>query len=336
MGRPAANHRASRRRPSPEKDRHSSARDVLWPAAAVLVLLALLAWSYRGVLLGLIQGWRRNEDYSAGQLVPFVAAFLVWRDRAALRQIPLVPCWWGGIVLLTAAVLVRTFGYLFMFWTVLDYSLVLTVAGLVLLVAGRPAFRRVVWILLFLFLMFPLPGNIHNLISGPLQGLATAGSVFLLETAGIHVGHQGNVVLLNDSTSVAVAEACSGLRMLTAFMIVAAFIAYMVQRPRWQKTVLLLSSIPVAVVCNILRISLTAVLMLYVSAAWAEKFFHDFAGLVMMPAAVFLLFGELWLLRRLTLEESKPPPREIVARSKSGRLTAKTLRNGAGPGFPEP
>jgi len=312
------------RRSLTAQGREPAGRDAWGLLLAVLVLVALTAWSYRGVLLGLFTEWRRNDDYSAGQLVPLVAVFLVWRDRTALRHCPLAPGWWGGIGLLVLALTVRTWGYLFMFWSALDYSLVLTMAGLVLLVAGWQVFRRVVWIVLFLFLMFPLPGSVHNLISGPLQRLATSGSVFLLEAVGIRVSHQGNVVLLNENMAVAVAEACSGLRMLTAFVIVAAFIAYMVQRPRWQKTILLLSSLPVAVLCNILRISLTALLMLYVSVDWAEKFFHDFAGLVMMPAAVSLLFGELWLLGRLVVGAPASPPRpQVITRSPSGPPTRK-------------
>ena len=98
-----------------------------------------------------------------------------------------------------------------------------------------------------------------------------------------------------------VLEACSGLRMLTAFIIVAAFIAYMVKQPRWQKAVVVLSSIPIAVVCNVLRIFITAILMAMVSSEIGEKFFHDFAGLVMMPAAVMLIFGELWLMNKLVV-----------------------------------
>jgi len=151
--------------------------------------------------------------------------------------------------------------------------------------------------------MVPFPGRVHNLISGPLQRFATTGSVFLLEAFGVRVSQQGNVVMLGENTTMAVAEACSGLRMLMAFVIVAAFIAYMVKRSRLQKAVLLLSSIPVAVMCNIVRLLVTGVLMLLVSTQAGEKFFHDFAGLAMMPVAVLLMFGELWLMDKLTLPE---------------------------------
>jgi exosortase/archaeosortase family protein len=117
----------------------------------------------------------------------------------------------------------------------------------------------------------------------------------------------------------AVAEACSGLRMLTAFVIVAAFIAYIIKRPRWQKAVILMSSIPVAVLCNILRLCVTAMLILLVNTEVAEKFFHDFAGLAMMPTAVLLLFGELWLMNKMIL-----PPTDIQQDSKRAKSVPRT------------
>ncbi len=157
---------------------------------------------------------------------------------------------------------------------------------------------------MFLFLMVPLPGKIHNLISGPLQTQATTGAVFLLELLGVIVTRQGNVIVLNNTIPLAVAEACSGLRMLTAFMIVAATLAYFVNRPAWQKTVLVISSIPVAIICNLIRLVVTAQLYLVTSSEIAEKFFHDFAGLVMMPLAILMLIGELILMDKLILPEN--------------------------------
>lgn len=303
---------------------------------AALGLMAVVAWSYKGVLWGLFRTWRSNDDYSAGQLVPLVAAFLLWRERSTLRECALAPCWWLGAALLVAALILRTCGYLFMFWSAMDYSLILTMAGLVLMVAGGQVFRRVWLILLFLFLMFPLPDTVHNLVSGPLQRVATMGSVFLLEASGTSVSRQGNMVLLGESIPVTVAEACSGLRMLTAFVIVAAFIAYMVKRPRWHKGILLLSSIPAAVVCNVVRIFLTAMIMLYVSEEIGERFFHDFAGLVMMPIAVSLLFGEIWLLDKL-VEPDEPgtPAKRVVVRAGSANRAGRTPSRTDGVGYAE-
>jgi exosortase len=302
---------------------------------AVLALTAAVAWSYRGVFVGLLRTWRRDDDYSAGQLVPLVAAFLIWRERGALRQCTLTPAWGAGVAVLAAALVLRACGYLLMFWSARDYALILTMAGLVLMVAGWQVLRRIWRILLFLFLMFPLPGTVHNLVSGPLQHVATTGSVFLLEAFGTSVGRQGNTVILAESIPVTVAEACSGLRMLTAFIIVAAFIAYMVKRPHWLKGILLLSSIPIAVVCNVARIFLTATIMLHINEEVGERFFHDFAGLVMMPIAVSLLFGEIWLLDRIVESDEPTARRQMVVRTGSAQRTAPRRRLTGAIGYPE-
>ena len=283
-----------------------------WLIPLVTLLVVATGWAYWSTAVDMFKEWQRDDDYSAGQLVPLVAIFFLWVDRKQLARLPLRPCWLGGLALLVLAQAARAYGVLFLFESAERYSLVLAVAALVLMVAGTAVFWRVKWILLFLFLMVPLPGRIHNMISGPLQGFASTGSVFVLEAFGVRVSQQGNVVTLDQRIPMGVAEACSGLRMLTAFIIVAVFVAYMVKRPRWQKVVLVISSIPVAVLCNILRIVATAVLFLHASSEVAEKFFHDFAGLVMMPAAVMLMFGQLWIMAMLTVPEDKPPQKAVV------------------------
>jgi len=306
--------------------RHQMHKGHLIFVSVILMLLTVTMWSYWLTVTDLYKEWQSNDDYSAGQLVPLVALFFVWRERKTLRSCLPKPCWWG-VGLLILAQIARTFGLLFMYESGERYSLVLTIAGLVLMVAGWQVFRSVSWILLFLFLMVPFPGRIHNMISGPLQRMATTGSVFLLEAFGVRVSQQGNVMMLNGNTPLAVAEACSGLRMLAAFVIVSAFIAYMIKRSRLQKAILLLSSIPAGVICNILRIVVTAVLMLLVSAEVAEKFFHDFAGLVMMPAAVLLMFGELWLMDKLTVPEPNPQKEKAIVQTKAATQARTKKKN---------
>ncbi|NLX04026.1 MAG: exosortase/archaeosortase family protein [Phycisphaerae bacterium] len=269
------------------------------------VLLIALMWSYWPALRPLIREWQVDQNYSVGLLVPFAALWLLWHDRRKFQAVTIRPAWVGGIALILVAQLARAYGLLFLFESAERYSLVLSLAGLVLLVAGRQAFWRARWILLFLFLMVPLPGKIHNLISGPLQSYATAGAVFLLELFGMSVARDGNIITLNGSTELAVAEACSGLRMLTAFVVVAAVLAYFVNRPPWQKAVLVVSSVPIAIACNIIRLVITAELYLLTSSEVAEKFFHDFAGLTMMPMAVLMLVGLLILLDRLVIEDQR-------------------------------
>ncbi len=296
-----------RRRAACRCDANANQVSVMGLVVAGALLLAVTAWSYWATIVDLFKEWQRNEDYSAGQLVPLVALVFLWVERKRLAECVLKPCWWGGITLLVLAQSGRAFGLLFMFESAERYSLVLAIWALVLLVAGRHVLQRVVWILLFLFLMVPFPGQIHNRISGPLREMATSGSVFLLEVFFSGIRREGHIIHVGDHT-LGVLEACSGLRMLTAFIVVAAFIAYMVKRPRWQKAVVVLLSIPIAVACNVIRIFVTALLIVLVGSEVGEKFFHDFAGLVMMPAAVMLIFSELWLLEKLV--EPEPDPKD--------------------------
>jgi len=309
------------RYPSDAKTLHGIAASPssFWLAVG-LVAFATFVWAYWRTIYSLAGDLNADENYSVGLLVPFVALYLAWRERDALRQCVWRPAWWGGIGLILAAQAARLYGILFLFESAERYALVLTVVGVVLLIAGWQVFRRLLWVLLFLFLMVPLPGRVHNMISGPLQTQAATGAVFLLEVFGASVHRTGNVLTVNGA-EVAVAEACSGLRMLTAFVVVAATLAYLVKRPRWQKAVLVISSVPVAIACNLSRLCVTAVLFAMGFGKLAETFFHDFAGLAMMPLAVLILAGELAVMKKLVVPDSpaappaalrKPPGRAAV------------------------
>lgn len=301
---------------NPKLSGHESGFSTQAVFLGILIVLSITIWSYWSTIFLLYKDWQGNDDYSAGQLVPLVAIFLVWHERKKLKVCDVKPCWIWGVVLVFISQAARFYGLLYMYESAERYSMVIAFAGLVLMITGFQVTKKVFWILLFLFLMIPLPGQIHNFISGPLQQAATSGSVFVLEAFGVNISRQGNVVTLNQNTTMAVEEACSGLRMLTAFIIVTAFIAYMIKRSRFQKAFLLISSIPIAVMCNIIRLCITAVLFMLVSTQAAEKFFHDFAGITMMPVAVLLIFGELWLLNILTLNEPKQQ-KNIITRTQN-------------------
>ncbi|MDT8301694.1 MAG: exosortase/archaeosortase family protein [Sedimentisphaerales bacterium] len=289
---------------------------------SAMTLLAIIVWSYQRVILSLYKEWQKNPDYSIGLLVPFIAIFLLWYERKTLKKCQLRPSWLWGVILLILAQAARIVSLLFFYQSGQRYSLVLTIAGLVLMVCGWQVFRRVIWILLILFLMVPTPTRVQNLINGPLQNFATTASVFFLEAFGVEITQKGNIVMLNETTPMGVTEACGGLRMLTAFIIVTASITYLMKCSRPRKVVLMLSSIPIALMCNIVRLCLTAALILLVSVEVGYKFFHDFAGLAMMPIAVLLLFAELWLMDKIVGHPPSPQHGQVSKHSKS------TTKNG--------
>lgn len=263
------------------------------------VVLVGLLWSYWPTLAELVEFWATNDDYSVGQLVPLVAAYLIWRERVHLAPERLRPSWAGlGLVLFSQAM--RFGGLYYDRASVERLSIVIAVAGLVLLIGGWLVTQRLKWVLVFLLLMVPLPGRVHDAIAMPLQDWATALGLFSLELFGFLVVREGNVLRLGEHATVMVAEACSGLRMLTAFVFTSAVLCFLVRRPAWQKLTILASSIPVAVLANGIRVFVTSVFIYYARDPSLEQKFHDFAGLLMMPLAVAILLGELAFLKALT------------------------------------
>ncbi len=299
----------------------------------LLILLAaflasLLAWSYWPTFKALSILWHDNDDNSVGLLVPIAALFLLWRERKLLKDYQLIPCWWAGIAVLLVAQFIRIFGLLTFRFSPQCYSMVLMIAGVVLMTAGKQVFKKVFWILLFLFLMVPLPGRVQTLASVPLQNLATKGTVFVLEAFSVEVVREGNIITLNGTIPMGVAEACNGLRMLTSFIIVTAFITYLAKCSRSRKAVLMLSSIPIALICNIIRLFLTAAAMMIISVEAGQKFFHDFAGLLMMPIAVLLLFAELWIMDKINEPQTgRKNEKKVLKSSKSIHKTKPVKSN---------
>ena len=113
-----------------------------------------------------------------------------------------------------------------------------------------------------------------------------------------------------------VAEACSGMRLLMAFLALGVAMAYLHYRPMWQRFILLASTIPIAVFCNIVRVTTTGFIYILGNPKYAQGIYHDFLGLAMLPLA-FGLYGFLaWFMSSLFVEETKAKPLDIVVRRK--------------------
>jgi exosortase len=162
--------------------------------------------------------------------------------------------------------------------------------------------------------MLPWPNRIQTAVSLPLQQWSTSSAVFCLKLLGYDILREGNVIHIGQST-VAVAEACNGLRMITAFFVISGLVALLVNRAWWEKLIVLISSIPIALICNTIRLTVTAIFFTIIEGQYWEKMFHDFGGYAMMPLALVTIVGELWLISKLTVP---PEQREeiIITRQK--------------------
>jgi exosortase len=284
----------------------------LWTGITI-ILTCLIAAYWRPVIVDLWETWWRSDEYSSGMLVPFIAVYILWLRRKSIMQCPIRPSMWG-IAAFAAAQGLRFLGPYLMLASAENLSLVLTITALVLLLFGWQLFYKLLPVLLFMLLMLPLPNRVQTAVTQPLQEWATISAVFSLETIGYEIVREGNIIDLNG-TKVGVAEACSGLRMITAFFVISGLVVLIVHRRWWEKLIILASSIPIALMCNTLRLTLTAMAFTKIEAAQWEKLFHDFGGLAMMPLAVAIVVFELWVLSNLTVELKKTDTQIVYKRS---------------------
>ena len=276
----------------------SSRKNTLAFLASGIILIAFF-WSYWS---GLVELWNlllRSDEYSAGLFVPFLGVYILWSRRHDLAQYRVGPSVWGLFAFIMAQV-VRLMGLFLMYSSAERLSIILSIAAIVLLLFGWQLFRKVSTILLFLCLMLPWPNMIQYLIGLRLQSWATWSAVFCLEIIGYEVIQEGNIIHIGDA-SVAVIEACNGLRMITAFFVITGLVVLLVKRAWWEKLIILVSSLPIALLCNTVRLAITAVLFTVLEGEYWEKLFHDFGGYAMMPLALAAVVGELWLLTKLTV-----------------------------------
>lgn len=274
-----------------------------------LVLLFLcsviVVWAYFPTYSNLARVWSRNAQYSHGYFIPLISLGILWHRRAMLATADFRPNVLGlGLLLVGGAMRLASARYYV--GTLDEYSLFPTLAGLALTLGGVKALRWSWPAIAFLWFMIPLHGRVSMLLSDKLQRIATITSAHLIETAGFPAQTEGNVILLSE-VDMGIIEACNGLAMMMTFFAISTAAAIFVDTVPWKKAALVLGAIPIAVVCNVLRIATTGIMHETVGRELADKVFHDLAGWLMMPMGLFFLWLELTFLDRLV----RPTPTSI-------------------------
>lgn len=285
-----------------EELRRFFSRPALLVSGVAVVVAFLVTYGYG--LLREMEGWTHDPDYNHGFIVPVFSAYLLWHRRSKLASVAGGGSWWA-LPFFAAWALVRLSAAYFSYQTLDEESMVLFLMGLALLIGGQKAF---VWAwpsIVFLLFMMPLPSWLSVQLSLPLQQFATRVTVFILQTLGVPSTALGNIIILSEGQRLEVAQACSGLRMLTLFFTICVGAAVVIHGSRWEKLVIVASAIPIAIVCNIARITLTALQREFLAAEWLDELAHAAAGWLMMPLAMVLLWGELALIWRVFPNEDK-------------------------------
>lgn len=271
-------------------------RQVVW-SVWVGIFSALLLVLYGPILKALVLDWWRDPNYGHGFLVPVFSGYVLWKERSRMARLPIRPSNFGLVVMLGAMglLLIGSLGAELFSSRV---SLIFLVGGIVIFLAGWRMLRAVSFPLSFLILMIPIPVLIYNQITFPLQLLASRFATFWLQLVNVPVLREGNLIILPNYT-LEVVEACSGIRSLMTLITLAVAYGYLMQDRRWLRWVLALLMIPIAIVSNAIRIMGAGLLTYHFGPEMAEGFFHEFSGWVIFVAALILMFGCHWLLRKI-------------------------------------
>src|SRR5262245_16338728 len=288
----------------------------LWRAVAIS---AALIFAYASVFRKLASDWWVDDNYSHGLLVPFAIGYILWSQRGRLTREAERPSTLWGIAAVVVALLALWAGIAGAELYIQRMSLVLMLAGIVVYFWGFGLLRLTLVPLGLLVLAIPIPAIVFNKIAFPLQLFASRCAVWAMSLFEIPVLRQGNVIELmplnsTETKKLEVVQACSGIRSLMTLMTLAAVFAYFTH-PRsdggsggrfswirsygfWRSLILVLSSVPIAIVTNALRVSGTGVLARYYGTRVADGFFHSFSGWVIYIVAFMLLFAVGWVLDR--------------------------------------
>jgi exosortase len=264
--------------------------------ALYTVLGCALAFGVFGpIVYHMILHWGASDDYSHGFLVAPLAIYFAWEKRLVLKRTPIKPSWLGVVPLFLGALALMV-GRLGVELMAMRVAFVLTIGGLHLLFLGREVTRVLAFPLLFLFMMVPLPQSLVNVVAFPLQLIAAGWAVDSLHALSVPVLLEGNIIHLADGTQLFVHEACSGLRSLMALGTLGVVFAYFFRKNWIERIVIVLSTIPIAILVNAFRVALTGFLAHRFGSGFAEGAIHETEGFFTFGLALALLMVEAWLL----------------------------------------
>ncbi len=270
------------------------------------ILLAVLGFVYLDGLVLMESWWSSREEYGHGYIIPFITLFLIWQKSDKLETIKFNGSWLGVAVTASGLFLYYA-GELSSLYTIIQYAFIVALMGIALSLMGREGFKIILVPLIILLFMVPLPNFVFNNLSSQLQLISSEIGVAFIRLFDISVFLEGNVIDLGVY-KLQVVEACSGLNYLFPLMTLAFISAYFFTGAFWKKSIIFLSSIPITILMNSLRIGAIGVTVEYWGPEMAEGVLHDFEGWAVFMSCIAILIGEMWILS--SIGKDKLPLRE--------------------------
>jgi exosortase len=291
----------------------------------ILIIGGLFYGVFRHEIEAIVQRWVKDPNWSHGFLIPLFSIYFIGQHKSELLNLKARPSYVGLFFLICGLLFYPLnkaspsgYGYL-------GSVCVIAVLGAIVLFLGGRELIKYTWLpLVFLVFAVPLPQRYYVRLTMPMRQWAASAATFLLNlVGGIEATASGVVIDVlykgqRVEPALNVAEACSGMRLLMAFVALGVAMAYLHYRPLWQRLVLLVSTVPIAMLCNIVRVTVTGFIYVLIHPKYTQGIYHNILGLAMLPLA-FGLYGVLaWFMSSLFIDETQAVARDIVFRKSDG------------------
>lgn len=255
----------------------------------IIGILSSLAVLYSAIVPSMVQWWYQDDNYSHGFIVPLIAGYFLYCRREELLNTTVEP-WWPGLLVLLAGLFQLLAGWLAWEYFTMRSSLITVIAGILLFLLGRRPFLILLLPVAYLLFMVPIPYIVYDAFAFPLKMFVTKVSVAFLQSIGVIVMREGNILMF-PSTTLEVADACSGIRSIMSLLALSVAYGFFLRVSPLKRLIIALSAFPIAIVTNALRVIVTGILAQWWGSKAAEGFFHEFAGLAVFGVAIVLLVG---------------------------------------------
>lgn len=263
----------------------------------ISVYLLILFGIYYSTLQKLVfKDWMK-DDYSHCMLIPLIVLYLIWEKHQLVETCVSKPSY-KGFYFLFIGLCLFWLGELAGEYFTSYFSLWLITLSLCYLNMGWKKLKIIIFPIVFSLTMFPFPNFINNQITLKLKLISSKLGVMMMQAYGMSAFREGNVIDLGF-TKLQVVDACSGLRYLFPMIVLSILIVYFYHVKIWKRVILVLSSVPLTIFSNSLRIALTGILSENFGSKAVEGFFHDFEGWLIFMLTLAILLLEIWILNKL-------------------------------------
>lgn len=290
----------------------------------LLLVVAMLLVTHKHAVHYWTNTWSKDESYySHGPLVPLIALFMLWANRKRIAASTIRPSW-IGLAMMILAIPFFIFGH----WTssaaLLGVTFFIFLIGATFLFFGLKGSRFIIFPLLFLMFMVPLPATLLDQATFGIQLESTKIASKMLDLSGYETRQIGTRIESFELPSpLIVGEACSGFRLLISLLTFTAFFVYMVQAPLWKKAMLIAAALPLSLFINSLRITMIGYAGIWTGSSETMHDFHDWSGYLGLVICFVILFGIAKLIKANDFVMSFPSHNESAA----GTRTAAAVRS---------